>query len=85
MHVEQIPNDVWMQIIREPNKFAWNFLALKIMLTRLNMRFSMSYYSFDEEQSCNELRMLFKKCVNIPNALKDLQQIQSLIPTSNND
>ena len=77
--IEKIPNDVLIHVIRHSNDFSWNFLAIKIMLTRLNLKLVM----FQDKETvlhecCAELRNLLKNSVNIPNSQTDLKQILSL-------
>jgi len=77
--IDYIPNDVLLHVIRHSNDFSWNFLAIKIMLTRLNLK--MVIYQNKEEvlcECCNELRSLLKNSVNIPNSQADLKQILSI-------
>ena len=77
--IDRIQDDVLIHIIRHSNDFAWNFLAIKIMLTRLNLKIAMSK---NEDavlnECCNELRSLMKSSINIPNSQTDLKQILSL-------
>ena len=77
--IDKIPNDVLIHIMQHSNGFSWNFLAIKIMLTRLNLKISMSK---DKDavlnECCNELRNLLKNSINIPNSQTDLKQILSL-------
>ena len=78
--IDSIPDDVLVHVIRNSNSFTWNFLAVKIILTRLNLKLAM-YQNNDGilGQCCEELRDLLRKSVNIPNAQKDMQQIRSLV------
>ena len=78
--IDLIPDNVLIHVIHNPNDFSWNFLAMKIILTRLNMKMTIH----DGEKSvlldcCNELRNLLKKSINVPNSRTDLKQILSLI------
>ena len=77
--IDKIPDSVLIHVIRHSNDFLWNFLAIKIMLTRLNLKMLM-YKNKDEvlRECCNELRSLLKNSVNIPNSQADLEQILSL-------
>ncbi len=74
--IDNIPDNVWIYVIRHSNDFSWNFLAMKIILTRLNLKIVM-FQDADGilQQCCAELRNLLKKSTNIPNAQKDLKQI----------
>ena len=77
--IDKIPDDVLLHIIRHSNDFLWNFLAIKIMLTRLGLKMSM-YKNRGEvlHDCCTELRNLLKNSINIPNSQADLKQILSL-------
>ena len=77
--IDKIPDNVLLHVIRHSNDFSWNFLAIKIMFTRLNLKMLM--YQNKEEilrECCNELRGLLKNSINIPNSQADLEQILSL-------
>ena len=74
--IDSIPDKVLIHVIRHSNDFSWNFLAIKIMLTRLNLKLVM--YQNKEailHECCTELRNLLKNSVNIPNSQADLKQI----------
>ena len=78
--IDLIPNDVLLHVIRHSNEFSWNFLAMKIILTRLNLKMLMH----NEEltilpECCDELKNLLRKSANIPNSQADLKQILSLV------
>ena len=77
--IDSIPHETLIHVIRHSNDFTWNFLAIKIMLTRLNLKMVM-YQNKDEilRECCNELRGLLKNSINIPNSQADLKQILSL-------
>jgi hypothetical protein len=77
--IDRIPDDVLIHVIRHSGDFSWNFLAMKIILTRLTLKLAMP----DGDQStlpecCDELRNLLKKSTNIPNSRTDLKQILSI-------
>ena len=77
--INMIPDRILMHIIRHSNDFTWNFLALKIILTRLNLKIVMHHG--DESifpECCAELRNLLKKSTHIPSSRIDLKQILSL-------
>jgi hypothetical protein len=77
--IDQIPNNVCIYIIQHSNDFSWNFLALKIMLTRLNLKIIMHHGQDGVlQQCCVELKDLLRKSKNIPNAQKDANRIFSL-------
>ena len=77
--IDRIPDEVLMHVIRNSKDFSWNFLAMKIILTRLKLQISMYEGNRDIlSQFCDELRNLLKKSINIPNSRDDLKQILSV-------
>ena len=77
--IDSIPDKVLIHVIRHSNDFSWNFLAIKIMLTRLNLKLMMFKNAEPVLQDCcTELRKLLKNSVNIPNSQADLKKILSL-------
>ena len=77
--IDNITDDTLIHVICNPNDFTWNFFAMKIILTRLNLKITMN----KDDNSilsvcCNELRTLLKKSVNVPNSQADLKQILSV-------
>ena len=77
--IDNISDDVLIHIIRHSNDFVWNFLAIKIILTRLNLKLVMHQNKEAVlHECCNELRNLLKNSTNIPNSQADLKQILSL-------
>ena len=78
--IDAIPNDVLIYIIHHSNDFSWNFLAMKIILTRLSMKLVIHNNNKSVlAECCDELRNLLKKSVNVPNSRTDLNLILSLI------
>ena len=78
--IDQIPNNVLVHVIQHSNDFTWNFLAMKIILTRLNLKITMNSDGKSiVSDCCDELRNLLKKSINIPNSRTDLNQILSII------
>ena len=77
--IDKIPDNVLLHVIRNSNDFLWNFLAIKIMLTRLNLKLVM-YKNAEPvlQECCVELRNLLKNSSNIPNSQTDLNQILSI-------
>ncbi len=77
--IAEIPDSVLIHVIKHSNDFSWNFLAMKIILTRLNLKMVM-YSDSDAvlRECCAELRNLLQKSSNIPNSRSDLKQILSL-------
>ena len=77
--IDKIPDELLIHVIRNSKDFSWNFLAMKIILTRLKLQISMYEGNRDIlSQCCAELRNLLKKSINIPNSRDDLKQILSL-------
>ena len=77
--IDSIPGETLIHVIRHSNDFSWNFLAIKIMLTRLNLKLVMCKNSDSVlYECCNELRNLLKSSCNIPNSQADIKQILSL-------
>ena len=80
--IDKIPDNVLVRVIRHSTDYSWNFLAMKIILTRLNLKIIMCEENGDQSvlpECCNELRNLLKKSVNVPNSRTDLNQILSMI------
>ena len=80
--IDKIPNDVLVHVIRHSNDYTWDFLAMKIILTRLNLKIIMHEDHGCESvlpECCNELKNLLKKSINVPNSRTDLNQILSMI------
>jgi len=79
--IDKIPDDVLAHVIRNSNNFSWKFLAMKIILTRLNLKIIMNDDNGRKSvlpECCNELRHLLKKSINVPNSRADLNQILSI-------
>jgi hypothetical protein len=77
--INKIPDEKLIHVIRHSNDFTWDFFAMKIILTRLNLKIAM--IKGDESilsGCCDELRNLLKKSANIPNSQADLNQILSI-------
>jgi len=74
--IDKIPNDVLLKVITHSKDYSWNFFALKIILTRLNIKLSMNNKAVQE--CCDELRNLLKKSINVPNSQTDLNTILSI-------
>jgi len=78
--IDGIPDEVLTHIIKRSNDFTWNFLAMQVILARLNLKIIMHKGAENILPACcDELRDLLKKSVNIPNSHEDLKQILSLV------
>lgn len=76
--INEIPDDVLAYIIQHPNDFSWNFLAISIIVTRLNLQLSMQNTKETLAKCCAELRSLLRKSIHVPNAQKDILQMFEL-------
>ena len=75
---KSITDNTLYRLIHESADVNWSFFALKVMITRLKLKLKMSEPNNEEEvlQHCYaDIRNLFNKSANIPNAQKDLQII----------
>ena len=74
--INNISDETLYRIINEGADVNWNFFALKVMITRLRLKLKMSTNHDEALQQCfADIRNLFHKSANIPNANKDLQLI----------
>jgi hypothetical protein len=79
--IDTIPDSVCEYVIFHSKEFSWNFLALKISLTRLNLKIVMMKNSDTViNDCCAELKTLLKKSVAIPNAQSDISRIMEIKP-----
>ena len=77
--IDRIPDDVLIYVLRHPDDMKWNFLAMKIILTRLTMKMKVHRREPSTVvECCHELRILLMKSVNVPSARADITQILSL-------
>ena len=83
--MQNISDSVLMRLINEGADVNWHFFALKVMISRLNIKLKMSAMDNEEvlPQCFADIRELFRKSANIPNALKDLQLIMELYGEEN--
>jgi hypothetical protein len=74
-----LSDEILFRIIHEDGDVNWNFFALKVMISRLKLKLSMTNNNGRVLQDCyDDLRDLFHRSQNIPNAMKDLQLIVEL-------
>ena len=81
INLQDISDKTLFRVINESSGVNWNFFALQVMISRFKLKLSM----IDEnkvkqreemiQQCCSEMRELFFKYKNIPNAIKDIQTI----------
>jgi hypothetical protein len=75
--IDKIPNDRLLYVICNSHAFTWHFFAMKIILTRLNLKLKMNDTPAVASESCEEIRTLLRRSANVPNAQLDLKQILS--------
>ena len=75
INAKEINDSTLFRIITESDDINWNFFALKVMITRLKLKLSMLNNEKTRQECFADLRDLFNKSVNIPNAKKDFQII----------
>jgi hypothetical protein len=74
--IQNISDGTLFRVISEGGDVKWNFFALKVMISRLKLKLSMTNNNGKVLQDCyDDLRDLFHRSQNIPNAMKDLQII----------
>ena len=77
--IEKLPDSVLLFVIRDISDVKWDYLALKVMISRFRLKLSIGDIAKQrkevEQQCCTEMRELFLKSVNVPNAMKDLKNI----------
>ena len=73
--VQDISDHTLLRVINEGSEVNWNFFAFRVMISRLKLKLSMMNSDEDKQQCYTEMRELFQKSSNIPNAQKDLQLI----------
>ena len=74
--IQDISDEILFRVINEGGDINWNFFAIKVMISRLRLKLLMSNNKEDVMQACySDLRELFRKSSNIPNAMKDIQMI----------
>ena len=76
MDILNIPDQTLFRVINEGGNVNWKFFALKVMISRLKLKMSLSGNKEAVMQQCYaDLRELFAKSGNIPNAKNDFQII----------
>jgi hypothetical protein len=77
--IQNLSDEILFRVIHEGGDVNWSFFALKVMISRLNLKLSMADNSDKALEECYaDLRHLFNRSRNIPNAIKDLQIIMEL-------
>ena len=76
LNTQDISDATLFRVIVEGGDINWNFFALKVMISRLRLELRMSNNEAEVKKKCyTDLRELFRKSCNIPNAIKDIQMI----------
>ena len=76
INIQDISDQTLFRVINEGGDMNWKFFALKVMISRLKLKLTMSGNKEEVKQQCyTDLRELFLKSNNIPNAKNDLQII----------
>ena len=76
MNIQDISDETLFRVINEGDDMNWNFFALKVMISRLKLKLTISDNKEEAMQQCfTDLRELFSKSSSIPNAKNDLQII----------
>ena len=76
INIQDISDHTLLCVINKGGDINWNFFALKVMISRLRLKLIMSDNKEEAmQQCCDELRELFQKSKNIPNANNDLKII----------
>jgi len=76
INIRDISDQTLSRVINKSHDVTWNYYALQVMLMRLRLKLSMADNKKEALQfCCAELRELFNKSENMPNAKKDLKTI----------
>ena len=75
MEIDQIPDNIWKDIIHGKINCEYEFLALKILLTRLLVSTKEDSSPQAYQKYVDELRNFFLKTQKIPVSQRDLQKI----------
>jgi len=74
-NIVDIPDSTLISIIYDSDNVTFNFFALKVMISRLKLKLSIENDELTKQECVNDLRELFRKSKNIPNAIKDMKMI----------
>lgn len=75
MDLSKIPEQTWEDLILEPINFNFEFLALKILLSRLRLKAQNNASPEIIQQSGAEIKNFFVRFHNLPAAQRDLIKI----------
>ncbi|MBN2039413.1 MAG: hypothetical protein JW864_05190 [Spirochaetes bacterium] len=75
MDIEKIPYQIWHNLISNKISDDFEFLALKILLTRLTILAKQNSSPQEERKYADEIKNFFIKTQKIPASQRDLQKI----------
>ena len=69
-------NEVWKKALLSDDEYQLEFLALKILISRLRVRVKLNPEPGAIEKASEELREAFMKYIHIPRVQNDLQKLE---------
>ena len=75
INIQDISDQTLLRVINEGGDVDWKFFALKVMISRLKLKLTISDEAEAVQQCCNEMRDLLRRSRSVPNAKKDVQYI----------
>lgn len=75
MQLPSARNPIWKDLIRRDNQYQFDFLATKIILSRLNLRCRLNNSPEELDRCVNELRAFFEKNLYLPKVQNDLKRV----------
>ncbi|NLY88465.1 MAG: hypothetical protein GX085_02440 [Firmicutes bacterium] len=75
MDLSKIADQTWEDLILKDLDLEFEFLALKILLSRLRLKVKTDSTPDAIKNSVEEIKKLFARFENLPSAQKDLQRI----------
>ncbi|NLM37358.1 MAG: hypothetical protein GX202_04450 [Firmicutes bacterium] len=75
MEVEKISKQGWENLLLKDVDYGFNFLALKILLSRLRLKVAMDPSPVSIQKSVEEIKNLFIRFGNLPSVQKDFQKV----------
>lgn len=75
MNIEQVPINIWTDVISGKINPDYQFLALKILLARLKLKTMQDPSPVVMQESIDEIKKFFIKCIKIPSCRADFEKI----------
>lgn len=75
MQIPSARNPLWKELIRSESEYAFEFLATKIILGRLNLKFRLNNSPEELDRCVYELVAFFEKNSHVPKVQNDLKLI----------